>query len=165
MPTEIEIRVMKVLDAIEIPPDAAQKIQQWGNEAVTVVCEAALGTYPGLRPKVRNNAVALLGWMDHAQAIETIPLLVNDPNSDVSLRAMRAAGRQKNEQVIEKLNQILKKSESPPLTAAEAVKALMAIDSAKARARLEEYIASSSTAYPHRGNSVVEGILEVYKKQ
>ena len=114
MPTEIETRVMKVLTAIEIPPDVAQKIQSWGNEAVTVVCEAALGSYPGLRMKVRTNAVALLGHMTHPQAIETIQVLVNDPNSDVSIRAMRAAGRQKNEQVIDKLGQVLKKIESTP---------------------------------------------------
>ena len=73
MPTESEVRVMDVLTSIEIPPNAAQTIVSWGNEAVTVVCEAALGTYPGFRPKVRNNAVALLGQMSHRQATETIP--------------------------------------------------------------------------------------------
>ena len=43
MPTANEIRVLKLLSAIEIPPTAGQTIQSWGNEAVTIVCEAALG--------------------------------------------------------------------------------------------------------------------------
>src|SRR3712207_8910994 len=103
MPTETESRVISVLTSIEVPSNAAQTIGSWGNEAVTVVCEAALGTYPGFRPKVRYNAVALLGQMNHPQATETIPLLINEPDPDVSIRAMRAAGRQKNERVVDAL--------------------------------------------------------------
>lgn len=159
MPTENEIRVMKILSAIDIPPAAAKKIEEWGNEAVTVVCEVALGTYPGLRMKVRTNAAALLGWMDHPQARETVTLLVNDPNPDVAIRGMRAAGRQKNEQAVEKLGQIVKKPESPPLLAAEALKALMTVDSARAKAFVDQYAAATPDAVPHRAASVIHDVF------
>lgn len=159
MPTANEIRVLKLLSAIEIPPTAGQTIQSWGNEAVTIVCEAALGTYPGLRPKVRNNAVALLGWMDHQQAMETVPLLLTDANTDVSIRAMRAAGRQKNEASVDKLGQLLRRKEASPLLAAEALGALLAIDSDKARASVATYKAASPADLPHRGSRVVESVL------
>lgn len=162
MPTPIEVRVLKILSAIEIDPSTAQTIENLGNEAVTVVCEIALGSYPGLRLKVRTNAVALLGWMTHPQAVETIPLLINDSNSDVSIRAMRAAGRQKNEQVISKLDEILKKTESLPLIAAEAVKALISINSVEARTSLSEYSTTDGLKYPHRNSTVVKGILNAY---
>jgi hypothetical protein len=165
VPTEIEIRVMKVLSSIEIPINAGQEIQKWGNEAVAVVSETALGTYPGLRMKVRTNAVTLLGYMTHPQAVETIPLLINDSNPDISIRAMRAAGRQKNEQVVDRLGQVLRNPEASPLIAAESVKSLIAIDSSKARANLDAYIAASPDAYPHRGSSVVRGILERRARQ
>jgi len=165
MPTENEIRVLKLLSAIEIPPTAAQTIQTWGNEAVTVVCEAALGTYPGLRPKVRNNAVALLGLMNHPQAMETVPLLINDSNSDVSIRAMRAAGHQNNVHGIEKIGQFLRRKESPPLIAAEAVSALLQIDSDNARASVAEYMAANPREFPHRGSAVVESIFTPSAKQ
>lgn len=160
MPTENEIRVMEILSAIELPPGLGQIIEAWGNEAVTVVCEAALGTYPGLRPKVRTNAVSLLGRMSHPQAVETVPMLVNDTNEDVAIRAMRAAGRQKNEAVVEKLGQVLQNGASPPVLAAEAVKALMAIDTPTARQELEQYKAKGAAALPHRGSAVVRGILD-----
>ena len=65
MPTENEIRVLRLLSAIEISPNAGATIEGWGNEAVTVLCEAALGSYPGLRQKVRTNAVSVLGSMSH----------------------------------------------------------------------------------------------------
>lgn len=164
MPTEIEVRVMKILTAIEIPPTAAQVIEALGNEAVTVVCEAALGSYPGLRLKVRNNAVSLLGWMTHPQAKETIPLLVNDSNDDVKYRAMRAAGRQKNEDVVETLGLILKKKESPPLAAAEAVNALIAIGSSKAQALVTSYETANPDTVPHRGSAVVNAVLKAHSK-
>lgn len=159
MPTDTEIRVMKILTAIEITPAAAQKIKEWGNEAVTVVSEAALGTYPGLRLKVRTNAVALLGWIDHPQAVETIPLLVHDANPDVAIRAIRAAGRQKNENVVNKLAQILTKPESTPVLAAEAAKALLAIGSPSAQAALAVYEAASPDQYPHRGSNVIRDVI------
>ena len=164
MPTENEIRVLKILSAIEIPPTAGQTIQSWGNEAVTVVCEAALGTYPGLRPKVRNNAVALLGWMDHQQAKETVPLLLNEANADVSSRAMRAAGRQKNESGIDKLDQLLRRKDSPPLLAAEALGALLAIGSGKALASVAAYKAANPADVPHRASKVVESVLSADKR-
>ena len=59
MPTQDEIRVLNLLSAVDYAPgtDPGKLIESWGNGAVTVACEAALGTYPGLRPKVRTNAV------------------------------------------------------------------------------------------------------------
>lgn len=164
MPTENEIRVLKILSAIEIPPTAGQTIQSWGNEAVTVVCEAALGTYPGLRPKVRNNAVALLGWMDHQQARETVPLLLNDANTDVSIRAMRAAGQQKSDASVDKLGQLLRRRDAPPLLAAEAVSALLAIGSDKALASVAAYKSANPVDLPHRASKVVESVLSTEGK-
>lgn len=163
MPTPDEVRVIKMLSAIEIPPDAGATVVLWGNAAVTVVCEAALGTYPGLRMKVRTNAVSLLGLMDHPQAVETIALLLNDSNPDVSHRAMRAAGRQKSPQAVEKLAQVLSKPDSSPLSAAEAVKALVAIDSPASRARVAEYESASPSTYPHRGSAVVQEVIRRYR--
>ena len=160
MPDETVVRVMKILSAIEIPPQAAQKIEEMGNAAVTVVCEVALGSYPGLRPKVRNNAVALLGWMTHPQALETTALLVNDANSDVAIRALRAAATQKNDDVVDKIGQMLKKPVSSPLVAADGVKALLAIDTPKSRSVFEDYEKQSPNVLPHRGSAVVRDIIE-----
>jgi len=159
MPTETEVRVMKILTAIEITPAAAEKIKTMGSEAVTVVAEAALGTYPGLRLKVRTNAVGLLGWVDHPQAAETLALLVNDPNPDVAIRAIRATGRRRDEGVVSKLAQILTNPSSTPILAAEAVKALRAIGSAAAMAALSTYEASSPQQTAHRGSAVVRDVL------
>ena len=156
MADETVVNVMKILSAIDLPLSTAQQIEEWGNEAVTVVCEVALGSYPGLRPKVRTNAVALLGEMTHPQAIETTALLINDANSDVAIRALRAAGQQKNDQVVGKIEQLLKKADSSPIVAAEAVKSLLAIDSAKSRAAVETY---EQSAMPHRDSRVVADIL------
>jgi len=160
MPTEIEIRVMKLLTAIELTPAAADRIVEWGNEAVTVVTEAALGAYPGLRQKVRTNAVALLGWMDHPQAVEAIPLLVTDPNPDIAIRAIRAAGRRQLEGVVDQLIGILARPESTPILAAEAAKALNAIGTPQAASAIDEYRAASAATLPHRMSRVVEDVLE-----
>lgn len=164
MPTEMEIRVLEVLSAIEIPSGAAREIESWGNEAVTVVCEAALGTYPGLRSKVRYNAVSLLGKMDHPQARETIPLLINDPDPDVAIRAMRAAGRQNSTEGVGRLGEVLQRKNAAPLLAAEAVKALAAIDSSQARTALEEYTGASPDALPHRASPAVQAVLQRVKR-
>jgi HEAT repeat protein len=159
MPTDIEIRVMKILTAIELTPASAETIKAMGNEAVTVVTEAALGTYPGLRPKVRTNAVGLLGWIDHPQATETLALLVHDPNPDIAIRAIRAAGRQRSEDAVGKLAQILTNPAATPILAAEAAKALHAIGSPQAMTTLTAYEAASPNQYPHRGSAVVRDVL------
>ncbi|MDQ3624804.1 MAG: HEAT repeat domain-containing protein [Verrucomicrobiota bacterium] len=159
MPTEIERRVLEVLSAIEIEPDLARQIEDWGNEAVTVVCEAALGTYVGLRPKIRTNAIALLGDMSHPQARETLPMLVNDDDTDVAIYAMRAAGRQRNDEVVENLGRVLRESDVAPLVAAEALKALTAIDSSATRSHLEAYSTASAERLPHRASAVVTAVL------
>src|SRR5215831_7360970 len=118
MPTANETRVMEMLNAIEIPADAGAAIEGWGNEAVTVVCEAALGTYTALPFKMRTNAVALLGSLTHPQARETVLLLIPDVQIDVSIRAMRAAGRQKNTAAVTQLEEILKRRDTMALLAA-----------------------------------------------
>jgi HEAT repeat protein len=165
MATEIEVRVMNVLRAIEIPSKAASKIQSWGNEAVTALCDAALGTYPNLRKKVRANAAALVGQMDHPQAIETLPLLITDSNPDVAIRAIRAAARRKHEPAVERLRQILTNSDASPLVAAEAVQALITIDSASARKQLEAFEAATPERNRLRGNPVVERVLRGRSKR
>ena len=95
MPSETEAAVLKMLSAIEISPALARRIERQGNEAVTALCEIALGVPPGLRMKVRTNATALLDKVDHPQARETLELLLSDPNEGVRIRALRAAGRAK----------------------------------------------------------------------
>jgi len=160
MPTEDEARVIKILSAIEIPPAAAKKIEDMGKQAITVVCEAALGSYPGLRSKIRTNAVALVGQMTSPQASETLSMLVTDANADVAIRAIRAVGRRKREDIVPTLSQILGKPDTAPILAAEAAKALRAIGSAAALAALTTYEASSSKVYPHRGSAVVRDVLE-----
>lgn len=157
MATEMEVRVMEILSAIEIEPDeAARAIEKWGNEAVTVVCEAALGQYPETRPKVRMNAVALLGWIEHPQADETIELLVNDSNPDVAIRAIRSVGRKKNDRLVGLLAEQLQRPATPPLIAAEATRALIAIDSGTARAAVEEYEKVAPDKLSHRGAKAVQ---------
>lgn len=163
MPTEAETRVMQILSAIEVPPAAADLIESLGTEAVTVVCEAALGSYPGIREKVRTNAVSLLGMIDHPQARETVPLLVNDPNPDVAIRAMRAAGAQRNDDVVPRLDRLLSRPDAPPLLAAEAVKALIAVDSTAARASLTTY-AEADSPPAHRDSALVRRILSDAQK-
>ena len=164
MPDETVVTVMEILSAIEIPPSAAQEIEQMGNEAVTVVCEVALGSYPGLRFKVRTNAVSLLGWMTHPQAIETTALLVNDANPDIAIRALRAAGRQKNDVVVDKIEQTMKKAAATPLIVAEGLKALLAIDSSKSRSVFEGYEKGTANASPHRDTPLVQNILKTHQK-
>ena len=163
MPDETVVTVMKILSAIEIPPSAAEKIEEMGNPAVTVVCEVALGSYPGLRFKVRTNAVALLGWLKHPQAIETIALLVNDANPDIATRALRAAGRQKNDGVVDKIAEMMKQPAASPLLVAEGLKALLAIDSSKSRSTFDEYEKGSPNT-PHRHTPVVQNILQTHRK-
>jgi len=159
MPTEAEIRVMEILSAIEVPRNAGEMIEAMGNEAVTVVCEAALGSYPGLREKVRTNAVAVLGTIDHQQAEESIALLVADTKPDVAVRAMRSAGIQKNAAAVSRLDEVLQRSESTPVLAAEAVKALRAIATPKARQSLERYQTAEGSMPAHRRSALVEDIL------
>lgn len=160
MPTENEIRVMEILNAIEVPAAAGPAIEGRGNDAVTVLCEAALGTYAGIRFNVRTNAVFLLGALTHPQAMETVQLLIVDPDPDVSVHAMRAAGRQKNSAAVAQLDALLKRRDLPPLLAAEAVDALSAIDSREAQSVLKTYAAASPDEYPHRGSVVVRHSLK-----
>lgn len=164
MPTEAEVQVMRLLSAIELTPATARRIEEMGNEAVTVVCEAALGTYPGIRPKVRTNAVSLLGYMEHPQARETIPLLVGDPDPDVAIRAMRAAGRQKNPTVVAPLGQVLSRAQTTELQAVEAAGALAKIDTPAAREHLSRYEAASPETYPHRASPMVSQLLETRQR-
>ncbi|HEV2833719.1 MAG TPA: HEAT repeat domain-containing protein [Pyrinomonadaceae bacterium] len=164
MPDETVVKVMKILSAIEIPPSAAQVVEQMGHQAVTVVCEVALGSYPGLRQKVRTNAVSLLGWMTRPQAVETTALLVNDPNPDIAIRALRAAGRQKNDNVVDKIGQMLNKPAANPLIVAEGLKALLAIDSSKSKSVFEGYEKESPNKVPHRATPLVQEIITKRRK-
>ena len=160
MPTEAEVKVMNLLNAIEVPPSAGAQVEEWGNAAVTVVCEAALGSYLGLRQKVRTNAVALLGFMNHPQARETAALLVASPDPDVAIRAMRASGRQDNKAAVERLGELLERADAPPLLAAEALKALASIGGGEASAKVEAYVRSSRAAPAHRDSAVVRSVID-----
>jgi HEAT repeat protein len=161
MPTENEIRVLQLLSATDYEPDfePGKAIESWGLEAVTVACEASLGSYPGLDQKIRTNAVASLGEMSNQQALETTHLLVKDPDPDVSIRALRAAGSQRNEQVVGDLRALLQRRDLPNLIAVEVVKGLLAIDSPAARDVLAEYAAARPEDLPHRANPLVAQYL------
>ena len=165
MSTEMETRVMQLLSAIEIPENAAEHVQSLGNEAVTVICEAALGSYPGIRPKMRANAVVLAGRMSHPQALETIALLVSDPDPGIAIRAMRAAGRKRSAGLVEKIARVLDQPMSGALLAAEALDALLQIDTPEAQLRVKAYEAASATDLPHRRSPPVEYTLREGKKK
>jgi len=162
MSTPIESAILRLLSAIEIDSEsAAAAIADWGNEGVTVLCDVALGTFPGLRPKVRLNAVALLDAVDHPQAHETRHLLLRDPNPDVSVRALRGSARLRDTAVVAELGRALQQTSLPPLVAAEAVRALIAIDSPDAQQVLTHYAAADPTQYPHRAALAVNGQLRL----
>jgi HEAT repeat protein len=160
MPTEIELRVIRTLSAIEVADNAAETIEAWGNEAVTALCEIALGSFAGARNKVRTNAAGLLGSMRHPQARETLQMLVKDPNPDVSIRAIRATGRQQNTDAVKDLSLLLKKPDLSALFAAEVVSALKAIDSLEARGALQTYSTADPGQYPHRASPLVSSYLK-----
>lgn len=155
MATEIENRVLMTLSAVEVPPGVAQVIESWGNEAVTVTCGVALGDYPGAERRVRANAVALLGWMSHPQALETVPLLLTDPNPNIAARAFRAASRHADPATVAVIAGLLRRRDLSPILAAEAVDALATIDSSEARDVLRAY-QTSGNELPHRRSQIVE---------
>jgi hypothetical protein len=159
MPTEIESRMLQLLSALEIERDAPQYIESLGDEAVTVICEAALGSYPGIRPKMRANAVLLAGRMSHPQALETIALLVSDPAPEIAIRAMRAAGRKRSAGLVETIGRVLDQPISGALLAAEALDALLHIDTPEARLRVKAYEAVNAADLPHRRSPAVEYTL------
>jgi hypothetical protein len=164
MPTEIETSVINLLSATDYAPgtDPGKLIESWGNEAVTVACEIASGAYPGLRKKIRTNAVDALPTIDRPQARETVQLLVKDTDADISIRsirALRAAASQKNANAVGAMANLLKSASLPPLVAAETVAALIAIDSSEARQALQQYESADPIAYPHRGNDLVKQFL------
>jgi HEAT repeat protein len=160
MATENEIRVMRLLSAIEVPLDAANIIESWGTEAVTVTCEAALGTYVGLRPKIRTNAAAVVGKMEHPQARETHRMLITDESPGVAIRALRAAARRRDDALTGLIGTVIRRPATDPLVAVEAVRALREIDSPAARKELADYVKASNDRLPHRSSAVVRKTLE-----
>ncbi len=162
MPNQDEIRVLNLLSVVDYGPgtDPGKLIESWGNGAVTVACETALGSYPGLSPKVRTNAVAVLETIDHPQARETVAMLVKDPNSDVSIRALRAAAGQKNTAVVGDLATMLQSPSLSPLVAVEVVKALINIGSTQAKKALQTYKEANANQLPHRGNALIASYME-----
>jgi hypothetical protein len=161
MPTEAETSVINLLSATDSAPgtDPGKLIDSWGNDAVTVACEIASGAYPGLRKKIRTNAVDALPTIDRPQARETVQLLVKDTDADISIRALRAAASQKNANAVGAMANLLKSAALPPLVAAETVAALIAINSSQARQALQQYESADPVAYPHRGNDLVKHFL------
>ena len=155
MPTEIETRVLRMLSAVEVPPGTARVIEDLGNEAVTAACAIALGDLAGVEGRVRATAVALLGWMSHPQARETVPMLIDDPDPDIAARALRAAGRQHNDAVVPTMSAMLRREDLSPVLAAETVDALRTIGGSAAEAALDEYQQATPEALPHRGSNVV----------
>lgn len=165
MATEFERRVLSMLAAIEPPPDAAEQIEAMGPEAVNVACEAALGTYVGLRPKIRTNAAAIVGRMNNQQARETLALLVTDPSEDVAIRALRALGRRDEPELVQRIGMVLRRADASPILAAEAVKALAATPARGAASKLlDEYRKMTGEHAPaHRRHALVQQTLQSAK--
>jgi hypothetical protein len=161
MPSPTEIEVMRLLSAIDArPEDVAATIMAGGSPSVTVVCEAALGSYPGIRTKIRTNAASLLGWLQHPQAAETASLLVLDDDPDVAIRALRAVRRQGNEGAIDHAVLLLQRPGTSPVVAAEVVKALSGFETNRAKTALARYRDASPADLPHRDAAVVRAALE-----
>lgn len=161
MPSADEVEVMRLLTSVDIDPVAvAARIEARGTAAVTVLCEAALGSYPGLRPKVRTNAVALLGWVTHPQAGEAVSMLVLDPSADVAIRALRGIRRQTNAAAIDNVASLLTRPDTPEVIAAEAVRALGSFEVGRATDALDTYSHANPDVLPHRGAPVVRAALE-----
>lgn len=158
MATDTERRVLGMLGAIEPPPNAAEQIEAMGPEAVNVACEAALGTYVELRPKVRTNAAAIVGRMTSEQARETLALLVTDPDEGVAIRALRAVARRNEPELVQRAGLVLRRPDASPLLAAEAINALAATPArSAAREVLEEYRRMEGEGAPaHRRHPLVE---------
>ena len=160
MATPIEVRVMEMLSAIEVPANAAEQIGAMGTEAVTVVCEAALGSYPGLRFKVRTNAASMVAKLDHPQAAETLSLLINDASADIAVRALRGVARRHAAQYVPEIAKVLRLSSTEPHAAAEAIQTLRSLGTPEARGVLEAYASAAVEQVPHRGSPVVRKVLE-----
>lgn len=152
---------MRLLTSIDAEPtDLAARVMELGTPAVTVVCEAALGSYPGIRTKVRTNAVSLLGWLTHPQAAEAVVLLIGDENPDIASRAMHAAGRSADEAALERIAAVLSRPETLPILAAEGVRGLATAGTPAALAVLESYRQAGDDVLQHRGTAVVRTALE-----
>jgi hypothetical protein len=151
---------LNILSSIEVPLDAPERVDAAGAEAVNVVCEAALGTYVGLRPKVRSNAAWMIGRMTSQQARETLLLLVNDPSDDVAIRAIRAVGRRPTAELEERVALTFSRADANPLVVAEAVRAL--VGTPNGQAALAKYRELSGAGIPaHRRSPVVERALRM----
>jgi hypothetical protein len=159
MTDEIEAKVSEILRALDVDERMGALIERWGNEAVTLVCSIALGSDAGVDPRSRCRAVFLLGGMQHVQAIETVALLVTSPVDVVAVNAIRAAARQRSEPAVERLAILLRRQDTPPIHAVEAVHALRAIGSASAARALEQY-SSGESSVRHRKDPVVEAALD-----
>ena len=161
MATDIERAVLDMLSAIEPPHDAAEQIEALGPAAIDVACDAALGTYVGLRPKVRTNAAAIVGRMQSDQARETLALLVTDPSDDVAIRALRAVGRRDEPDLVARAALVLQRPALAPLVAVEVIDALAAsADSPVAAQALAAYSETTGEkALPHRRSQVVAQAL------
>jgi hypothetical protein len=158
MATEVETRVMQILSSIEMPKGTAQRIEAMGTEAVTVVCEAALGSFVGQRPSLRNNAATLIGRMSHVQAVETLALLISSDSPSVARRALRAMRRRRRDDLVPAVQGLLEREHTPPTLAAEAVLALAALESDPAREALASY-KDRTPLGTHRASPVVRRAL------
>jgi HEAT repeat protein len=156
--TPIEESVLRMLSAIEVSMKAADAILARGNGAVTATCDIALGNLPGIRAKVRGNAVALLGRMDRPQVRETLALLARDSSPDIRIRAFRSAGRLKAPEVVDALGAALRDSATPPVVAAEAALALDAMATPEALSLLERYRVADD-APSHRDTTTVKDAM------
>jgi hypothetical protein len=161
MTNEVEARVLRLLSVTDLAPESTpgRLVESWGEEAVSALCNIALGSQRAVLPKVRTNAVGLLETMTHPQAMETARMLLADPSPDVGVRALRATASQQNPDAVTDIQRLLTRLDLHPLLVVESMKALTGIGTAAARKALKAY-RSSDVGVRHRAHPIVARFMK-----
>ena len=161
MASDIEERVFRLLSATDYAQDSTpgKLVKSWGEEAISALCNIALGGQRAVHTKVRTNAAGLLETMTHPQAMETARMLLFDPSLDIAVRALRATASQRNPDTVRDIQRLLIRPDLHPLLVVESMKALSGIGTAAARKALEAY-RSSEVGMHHRADPVVARFIK-----
>lgn len=157
--TESQTKVLQMLGAVELPRGSAARIEALGNDAVTLLCDAALGSFVGIAAGQRHRAAFLVGCLSHPQALETLPLLVGSDAPGVARRALRALRRRQRVDAVLQIQALLDQDGTPPTLAAEAILTLAALNAEPARAVIAGYERRAPAPGSHRGAAVVRRAL------
>jgi hypothetical protein len=161
MASDIEARVLRLLSATDFAQDSTpgKLVESWGEEAISALCNIALGGQRAVQTKVRTNAAGLLETMTHPQAMETARMLLSDPSLDIAVRALRATASQRNPDTVRDIQRLLIRPDLHPLLVVESMKALSGIGTAAARKALKTY-RSSEVGMHHRADPVVARFIK-----